>query len=139
MALNLIQAVIRSSSATIVRQFLELTSYYHIFIHQFAKIAAPLHTLMHKDVKFEWIEECEQAFETLKESLTHLSVLQCSHKRERDVLLYTQLDSPVTHCHLVNETIALQTWRLWLLFGLFSIFGLIYMDTRSPSLLTIQQ
>ena len=54
-----VKAVIRPSSATSVRQFLRLTSHYRRFIHQFAKIAAPLHALTCKEVRFEWTEECE--------------------------------------------------------------------------------
>lgn len=39
-------------SVAAVRQFLGLTSYYRRFIHQFAKIAEPLHRLTRKDVEF---------------------------------------------------------------------------------------
>ena len=50
-------------SVTQVRQFLGLTSFYRRFIGQFAKIAAPLHNLLRKDVEFAWTAECQSAFE----------------------------------------------------------------------------
>jgi hypothetical protein len=44
---------------TSVRSFVGLASYYRRFVPHFAAIAAPLHCLTKKDVKFEWSEECE--------------------------------------------------------------------------------
>ena len=58
-----------------VRQFLGLASYYRKFVPEFAKIAAPLHFLLKKDVEFQWSPECTQAFGKLKKALIHAPVL----------------------------------------------------------------
>jgi len=52
-----------------IQQFLGLTSYYHRFIKQFAKITHPLHALTCNSTKFVWTEECQIAFDDLKEQL----------------------------------------------------------------------
>ena len=57
-------------TATEVRRFLELCSFYRKFISNFAKTAQPLHRLTCKDSLFRWSPECQQAFEELKERLT---------------------------------------------------------------------
>ncbi len=50
-----------------LRLFLRLASYYCKFIQIFAKIATPLTNLLKKSFKiYEWDEECNEAFETLK-------------------------------------------------------------------------
>ena len=58
-----------------VRQFVGLASYYRRFIRGFAKIAHSLHALTKKGVTFEWTEECQEAFQALKERLTTAPVL----------------------------------------------------------------
>ena len=62
------------SSATEVRQFLDLASYYRKFICHFSDIAAP-HKLTQKDNPFFWTADCEAAFRTLKSKLTSATVL----------------------------------------------------------------
>ena len=47
--------------------------YDHQFIFRFAIIAQPLYTLI---VAFEWTDECDVAFEKLKEALTNASILR---------------------------------------------------------------
>ena len=54
------------TNVTEVRQFLGLASYYRRFVPSFAKIATPLHALTKKNAAFEWTEECQEAFESLK-------------------------------------------------------------------------
>ena len=54
---------------------LGFAGYYRRFVQDFSRIAHPTTSLMKKDKKFEWIEECEQAFTTLKERLTTAPVL----------------------------------------------------------------
>ena len=58
-----------------LRHFLGLSSYYHRFIPQFARIAKPLHNLNRKDTAFLWGEDCQTAFVSLKEKLTQAPVL----------------------------------------------------------------
>jgi hypothetical protein len=58
-----------------VQSFLGLACYYHRFIPDFSKIAKPMTSLLQKDHKFAWIEECETTFRTLRELLTIAPVL----------------------------------------------------------------
>ena len=53
-----------------VRAFLGLCSYYRRFIFQFAHIAHPLNRLLEAGQAFEWTEDCQIAFDTLKSKLT---------------------------------------------------------------------
>ena len=45
---------------TRVRSFLGLASYYRRFVKDFTKIAAPLTRLIQKNIKFNWIDRCEE-------------------------------------------------------------------------------
>jgi hypothetical protein len=58
-----------------VRSFLGLAGYYRRFIPDFSKIAKPMTSLLQKDHKFVWTEECEAAFCTLRKLLTTAPVL----------------------------------------------------------------
>jgi hypothetical protein len=58
-----------------LRGAIGLFTYYRKFVPEFAKIARPLHELSRKDVKFEWKEKQEKAFETLKKKLTEAPIL----------------------------------------------------------------
>ena len=59
-----------------LRSFLGLCTYYRRFVEGFATIAAPLHHLTRKGASYEWSEECQQAFLTLKKALVEAPVLQ---------------------------------------------------------------
>ena len=50
-----------------VQKFLGLANYYCQFIEGFASVARPLHDLMKKDQKWNWMERQEKAFKELKE------------------------------------------------------------------------
>jgi hypothetical protein len=58
-----------------VRSFLGLAGYYRRFIPAFSKIAKPMTSLLQKDHKFVWTEECETVFHTLRKLLTTAPVL----------------------------------------------------------------
>ena len=50
-----------------VRSFLGFANYYRLFIKDFAILAKPLTDLTKKNIKFDWNNECEVAFQKLKE------------------------------------------------------------------------
>ncbi|GJR37547.1 reverse transcriptase domain-containing protein [Tanacetum coccineum] len=58
-----------------IRSFLEHASFYRCFIKDFSKIAQPLIKLLEKYIPFEFDDECQKAFELLKEKLTCASVI----------------------------------------------------------------
>nr|GEU57068.1 putative reverse transcriptase domain-containing protein [Tanacetum cinerariifolium] len=58
-----------------VRSFLGLAGYYHRFIEKLSKIAKPLTVLTQKSKTFDWGEEQEYAFQTLKDKLCNAPVL----------------------------------------------------------------
>ena len=63
------------TNVTELRSFLGLASYYRRFICRFAEVAAPLHRLHEKAISFQWSEQCNSAFETLKRRLSSAPVL----------------------------------------------------------------
>ena len=53
----------RPKSVFEIRSFLGLAGYYRRFIEDFSRIAAPMTRLTRKDVKFDWDDRCEEAFQ----------------------------------------------------------------------------
>ncbi|GJW51045.1 putative reverse transcriptase domain-containing protein [Tanacetum coccineum] len=60
---------------TEIRSLLGLAGYYRRFITNFSKIAKLLTLLTHKNQKFEWGDEQENAFQTLKDMLCDAPIL----------------------------------------------------------------
>ena len=58
-----------------IRSFLGHAGFYRRFIKDFSKISRPLCALLTKDTKFEWSEDCMQAFNTLKNVLTSAPIM----------------------------------------------------------------
>ncbi|CAF1068455.1 unnamed protein product [Brachionus calyciflorus] len=59
-----------------IRQFLGLCNSYRKFIKDFAKIARPMTELTRKNVKWHWTEDCQKAFEGLKEKIMSDPILR---------------------------------------------------------------
>ena len=70
-----------------VRSFLGLASYYRNFVKDFSHIARPLTALTKKNVKFQWNEAQETAFQKLKTALTSEPVLQLPNFEEPFTLM----------------------------------------------------
>ncbi|WVZ94095.1 hypothetical protein U9M48_040032 [Paspalum notatum var. saurae] len=60
---------------TKIRNFLGLAGYYRRFIKDFSKTAKPMTSLTKKNTKYLWDPKCEEAFTSLKKSLTSAPVL----------------------------------------------------------------
>ena len=65
----------RLTAVTEVRSFLGLAGYYRRFVKNFFKITMPLTRLTLKNVKFNWMDRCEERFMLLKDLLTSAPVL----------------------------------------------------------------
>ena len=71
-----------------VQQFLGMAGYYRRFIRSFASIAHPLFHLLGKSTRFQWTNECQTAFDTLKQELTKKPVL-CQPDLNKPFILFT--------------------------------------------------
>ncbi|GJY91099.1 reverse transcriptase domain-containing protein [Tanacetum coccineum] len=68
--IGIISKLLPSTNIKGVRSFLGHASFYRRFIKDFSKIARPLTKLLEKDTPFKFDDECQKAFELLKEKLT---------------------------------------------------------------------
>ncbi|GBM78131.1 Retrovirus-related Pol polyprotein from transposon 297 [Araneus ventricosus] len=71
-----------------VRSFLGLCTYYRRFVKNFSTIARPLHKLTEAKSNFNWTEECEKSFNSLKQALASSSILTYP-RNDKDFILDT--------------------------------------------------
>ena len=65
----------RPKSVFKIRSFLGLAGYYMRFIEDFFRLATPMTRLTRKEVKFDWDDRGEEAFQELKRRLTSAHIL----------------------------------------------------------------
>ena len=65
----------RLKSVFEIRNVLGLAGYYKRRIEDFSRLAAPMARLTRKEVKFDWDDRCEEAFQELKRRLTSAPIL----------------------------------------------------------------
>ncbi|GBN43724.1 Retrovirus-related Pol polyprotein from transposon 297 [Araneus ventricosus] len=65
----------RPETVHYLRSFLGLCTYYRRFVRNFSAIARPLHKLTEARSNFNWTEECEKSFNSLKQALITSPVL----------------------------------------------------------------
>ena len=63
-----------------------LTGYYRRFIEYFSQLVAPMTRLTRKEVKCEWSDLCEKAFQELKRRLTSAPILIVPEKGQRYIV-----------------------------------------------------
>ncbi|GJR00683.1 putative reverse transcriptase domain-containing protein [Tanacetum coccineum] len=88
-----------------IRSFLGLEGYYRRFIVNFSKITKPLTLLTQKNKKFEWGDEQEIAFLTLKDMLCDALILALL-KGSNDFVVYCDTSNQGFGCVLINKVIA---------------------------------
>ena len=71
-----------------VRSFVALVSYYRRFVKGFASVASPINNRLKEGVKYEWNDECQTAFERLRDSLVTAPILSYPNFQEK-FSLYT--------------------------------------------------
>ena len=81
-----------------VRSFIGMSSYYRRFIPNFSTIAEPLIALTRKYARFHWDEQCQKAFDFLKDSLTVVPLLAYPDPNKPYVLYTDASDNCVGAC-----------------------------------------
>ena len=89
-------------SQTDVRKFLGFVSFYRIFIKDFASIAAPLNSLLRKDSSFAWTDDCQKAFESLRNALIAAPILSYFDD-DKDVFILTDASAVGIAAVLVQD------------------------------------
>ena len=86
-----------------VRSFLGVSGFYRKFVQNYAKIAKPLTELTKKNRRFEWTEECQDAFDTLRAALMEAPILAYPDI-SKPYKLYTDASNYAIGAALVQET-----------------------------------
>ena len=68
--INAVKQAPASQNVSELRSFLGMVQYYHSFLPGLDTILAPLHQLLQKNIRWEWTDDCQKAFEACKEGLT---------------------------------------------------------------------
>ena len=92
----------RPKSVFEIRNFLGLAGYYRRFIEDFSRIARPMTRLTRKEVKFDWDDRCEEAFQELKRRLTSAPILIVSDKGQ-GYIVYCDASRAGLRCVLMQS------------------------------------
>ena len=69
-----------------VRSFLGLANYYRKFVKGYSKIALPLNRLLTKNTLFKWTQDCQTAFDSLKQASTNTPILAYPNFQKQFIL-----------------------------------------------------
>ncbi|GJX82690.1 putative reverse transcriptase domain-containing protein, partial [Tanacetum coccineum] len=92
-------------SLTEIRQFLRLAGYYRRFIEGFSKIAKSMTKLTQKNVKFDWGEKEEIAFQLIKQKLCSAPILALPKGSENFVVYYDASHKGLGDVLMQNEKV----------------------------------
>jgi hypothetical protein len=87
-----VEKISQPKSVKDIRSFLGICSYYRRFVKGFADIAVPLINLTKKGIKFQWGEEQQIAFDTLKSRLVCAPVMT-HFDPSKEILIHTDASS----------------------------------------------
>ena len=63
------------TNVTEVRSFMGMVNYYNSYLRNLATISEPLHKLLRKDVPWKWCNDCQKAFDAIKQALCEAPLL----------------------------------------------------------------
>ena len=92
----------RPKSVFEIHSFLGLAGYYRRFIEDFSRLAAPMKRLTRKEVKFDWDDRCEEAFQELKRRLT-IALIFIVPDREQGYTVYCDASRAGLRCVLMQS------------------------------------
>ena len=92
----------RPKSIFEICSFLGLTGYYKRFIEDFSQLDVPMMRLTRNEVKFEWNDSCEKAFQELKRRLTSAPILIVL-KRGQRYTVYCDASKDGLGCVLIQS------------------------------------
>ena len=103
----------RPKSVFEIHSFLGLVGYCRRFIEDFSQLATPMTRLTQKEVKFEWNDPCEKAFQELKRRLTLAHILIVSKIGQR-YIMYCHASKDGLRCVLMQsgKVVAYGSWQL---------------------------
>ena len=76
----------RPKSVFEIRSFLGLAGCYRRFIEDLSRLVAPMTRLTQKEVKFDWDDRCEEAFQELKRRLISAPILIILDRGQRYIV-----------------------------------------------------
>ena len=82
----------RLKSVFEIRSFIGLVRYYGRFIKDFSRLVAPMTRLTRIEVKIEWNDQCEKAFQELKRRLTSSPILIVLERGQMCTMYYASKD-----------------------------------------------
>ena len=92
----------RPKSVFEIHSFLRLVGYYRRFIKDFSRLAAPMTKLTRNEVKFEWNDLCEKAFQEWNRRLTS-SLILIVPKRRHGYIVYCDASKARLGCVLMQS------------------------------------
>ncbi|GJX86798.1 putative reverse transcriptase domain-containing protein [Tanacetum coccineum] len=101
-------------SPTEIRQFLGLAGYYRRFIEGFSKIAKSMTKLTQKNVKFDWEEKEEAAFQLIKQKLCSAPFWPCQKDQKTSLFIIHEKNYTTHDLELRAVVFALKMWRHYL-------------------------
>jgi hypothetical protein len=73
--ISIVKNYSRPNTLRRIKSFLTMASYYRKLLTDFSHITTPLRALFEQDAKLQWIDECEEVFQCLKNALSTAPIL----------------------------------------------------------------
>ena len=93
-----------------VQGFLGFCNFYRRFITEYGRITRPLNALMYKGTIYKWIEQCQQAFEQLKQAMLTAPIL-CYYDPDLPTIVETDASNGVVAGVLSQQDPQTKLWH----------------------------